>query len=153
MPRTYPSLDIPALKTARIVARLAGEDQDYFDDPACPYPIDVIEFFRGIPNARATRVKSVPVELQSLDVEVEELLKQLKSLQQSFDNQTSNKEHLEYIKAATSLLGKLTELKEKSAHISDVDEFKRTVLGILADVMTPEQRTAFMDRLSPNGNL
>ncbi len=152
MPRSYPPLDPPAFKNVRIVARLAAEDPNYFSDPACPYPIDVVEFFRGIPGARKAN-GTVPVELQSLDLEVEELLKQLKSLQQSFDSQTSQKEQLDYIKAATSLLGKLMELKEKAAHVSDVEEFKRTVLALLADVFTPEQRTTFMDRLGEHGNI
>lgn len=149
MTRTYPPLDVATLRNLRIVQRFLAEDPAFLTHEDSPYSSEIVQWFgRAVPEKP---VMDVP-EMGDLDTEMRGLFKQLKSLQNSVTSDTSQKEQIELIKAATALMGKIVDIQEKAAHIANVEEFRRTIMAILADVLSPEQRTQFMDRLTEHGN-
>jgi hypothetical protein len=56
-------------------------------------------------------------------------------------------ERMAYFRTATSLLERLVTARERALGIKQIRDFQDTVLNIMEEVCTPDQRTDVMDRL------
>jgi hypothetical protein len=58
-----------------------------------------------------------------------------------------NAEKMAYFRTATSLLEKIVGIQERTANLRAISRFHDTVLAVMEDILTPDQRTAVMERL------
>lgn len=141
----YPTLDPQVLRTLTLIQKLSDQDPTYLKK--APYPIEIVDFFPKKSESFTVAVKSD--ETRDLEEEADILYNDLKALRPSMiGGNESSKDSFDYVKAATSLLEKVLNIKERASKIKEIDKFKATVIEFLADVVTPEQRTLFMDALS-----
>lgn len=138
----FPTLNDGVFTAIRQIQRLVAADPNYFKADDCTYPPDFIKLFS--PIAAVASVPLADIELGDFEVEAEELLKYVKGLKPTGD---VAKDGIDYTRAMTSLLEKLLSIKERAAKLKDVAEFEAKVVEFLQDILTPEQRTLFMDRV------
>jgi hypothetical protein len=126
------------LTSVTLVRRRLQENPNAFDDPECAYGPEIREWFAKDSGAGGVQAIAAAIgEIQGLESEARELYGLLKG----------QKESIAYVKVGTQLLEKLIDCQERAAGIAEIEQFKRVVLEIMGDIMTPEQRTQFMDRL------
>lgn len=140
------------------VIRHLQEDDHYLDDIECPYGPELRMLLQSIapkvvdPNDMVGRAEVLedadPDEDRwaFLDREVQELYQSLKTQSNNLTNSTSA-EKMSYFRTATSLLEKLVSLQERTVGLKRIAEFHDTVMTIMDDVLTPDQRTTVMDKL------
>jgi hypothetical protein len=143
-----PPIGAETLQRIDLACRLATENPNFLAD--ADYPPPVKDWLRRLvalrhPTAGVALDAAADVELASTEVEITELLKHLKSLKNSIG--TDANDQLAWVKAGTTLLDKLLTMQERAANVKTVKVFEDTVIGIMEDFLTPEQRTAFRQRL------
>lgn len=139
----YPSVDLAVLQRISLIRRLASENPSFFEDS--PYDEAVKAWFAA-PLVAPVQASGDYPDLADADVEAEELLKHLKSLKNSLPNDTADQ--LAWVRAAATLLDKIVTVKERANSVKRMQEFEKLVIDTLQDVMTPEQRTVFQNRMA-----
>jgi len=151
----YPDLGEKAEWALGIIATLGTENADYFLHQDCPYEGRTLVLLQAMcqtpkdaPAAPATVVTDD--EVASIDTTIEQdllaVLKDLKHYGATLTN-ADQTEKMSYFRTVTSLLEKLTMLRERAVGVKQVKEFEGAVLGVMEEVLTPEQRTQVMDGL------
>jgi hypothetical protein len=135
----FPEKEVWALK---VMKQSLEEDPDYFNHPDCPYGDDLKAVFDVV---RVTQTSSVG-NVDELEAEVTVLFEELKEFGGDLEK-TDVSERMAWFRTRTSLLEKILDIKKEAAGVKQVQEFQNRVLGILEDVMTPDQRTEIMQRL------
>lgn len=74
------------------------------------------------------------------------LFLELRDSKENFDVQ-DNAERMSYFRVATSLLEKLIGMRERANNVKRVSQFYSTVLGVMEEVLEPEQITEVRNRL------
>jgi hypothetical protein len=139
--KDFPQLDHKAMWDIARVIRHLKEDPNFLNQS--PYPMDVRDWL----VRQAAGGETSDVKLEDLETEAQTLFLQLKKLSKDVEAGTEVKDKLSYIKAATSLLDKLILLKERAADVKQQAKFQNTVLTLLEEICTPDQRTQVMERL------
>lgn len=144
----YPEITEDQLWPFLIVKRLLQENPDLFDDPKCPYNEGIRGFFASIPLGDDTSVEGEISEVlvEDLEEEASRLYQELKKFGQSLEAGDTSERNT-YFRLSVSLLEKILELKERAVGLKNVKHFTDTVLQIMEDILTPDQRTKIMDRL------
>lgn len=137
------------------------ENPDYLLDPDCPYPEalrTVLEDLMGEnePPAGAGGVaggwddgEMVPegeAKWDWLERESASLLRELTEAKNGLDVR-DNAEKMAYFRVATALLEKIVAIQERVLNLKHIGRFHQTVLGVMEDVLEPDQRTTVMERL------
>ena len=130
------------------------ENPDYLDDPECPYEDDTRKILlRLVPKGNIkNRIKEIqtldPEEdrWEFLDREVQSLYNDLKKQAEVLGTSTSS-EKMSYFRTATSLLEKLVSLQERTVGLKRIGEFHTTVMEVMDDILSPDQRTTVMKKL------
>lgn len=136
------------LSSVTLLQRRLKENPALFDDPTCFYDDKVKDWFLKTPATVAVEAIALAVcEVKDLETEARELYSQLKGLKPSGGFDADSKDGITYVKVAVQLLDKLLDCQERAAGIAEIERFKAIVMETMADLMTPEQRTQFMDRL------
>ncbi|WKV22007.1 hypothetical protein Phage2-1_00006 [Achromobacter phage 2-1] len=152
----YPELGERAEWALGIIATLGTENADYFTHQDCPYEGRTLILLQAMcqthkePPQAAVPTTVSDDEVASIDTTLEhDLLAVLKDLKHHGASLTNvdQTEKMSYFRTITSLLEKLTMLRERAVGVKQVKEFEGAVLGVMEDVLTPEQRTQVMDGL------
>lgn len=138
----YPPVEEQTAFAVEVLLKLLDQDPDHLERPECPYSDDVRNLLKRLAEKRQSTA-----EVEDLEDEAGSLFQKLKELGTAIDA-ADTKDRVAYMRVATSLFDKLITLKERSAGMKKMAEFQRTVLDVIDSVMTPEQRTIMMDRLS-----
>ena len=140
------------------VVRHLQEDDQYLDDIECPYGPELRLLLQSMapkvidPDdmiGRASELEDANPDEDRwvfLDREVQALYQSLKKQADNLTNSTSA-EKMSYFRTATSLLEKLVGLQERTVGLKRISEFHNTVMEIMEDVLSPDQRTRVMDQL------
>lgn len=83
---------------------------------------------------------------ERLEREARKLYRELNESKEKLGD-VDHSERMSYFRTATSLLDKLVGLQERAVGLKQISVFQQTVLDILEDVMTADQRTEVMNRL------
>ncbi|MDR3436422.1 hypothetical protein [Telmatospirillum sp.] len=150
---TYPNITSDKCLPFKELSQRLLEDKNYLDQESCPYPELLKSWLKS---------KFLPHEV-SVALEQEEAFDPLdpdswddsakKSRQLYADLETLRKdtkdtgESIQIIKAQAGLLERLIAVGDKSLGHRETAEFRQVVLGILEDILTPDQRTQAMARL------
>lgn len=159
MPNFYPKLDENALKQAK---KLAASIPGYLEDSNCPYGPEVKDILLPkpiLPAAPAPR-DEVEVEIEEVDFdsmdssmlmdEINELYAQLKASGANIGSASDKSEGSErnvYFRLMTSLLEKVVDMKTRLMDHAHIAAFKDTVMGAMEDILDPDQRNQFIERI------
>lgn len=149
--RHYPELSQKLLVPFRVVREQLRLDPAYLDDPACPYPADVLELLKllapAAPEADGGFLRRAGSKHEILEDEAQNLYLEIRDFGQKLkvDDVT---ERMSYYRTRTALLEKLISLTERAASMSETQRFQDVVMGILEDMLSPDQRAEALDRLS-----
>lgn len=159
----YPSVSLSFLETIRRLQLAIEQDAEYLSDEGCPYPEEIKAALKKAFPAVAPVVIRQASTVESNDVlthlspdaedakilallaDVEDLYSQLKD--SAVKTSESASDQMGYFRTSTALLEKIANLTERASALRNYREFTNTVLEILEDVCTPEQRTVFITRL------
>jgi len=139
---TYPPLDEGTL---RLIAMYMADDPDYLRNPACPYNRKTIEMF----------VPPISTDTDDNVNDIDRQKKILKKLRQQLDEQSDKFDSGElqssevnaFFRQRLSVEREIIELEKQIHHIDNVDAFYATVLTIMEDVLTTDQRDEVMNKL------
>ena len=144
MERFFPPIDEDVLIQMNLARRLAADDEEYLSDTDCPYSDDLkalLSPMRGGGGGGA-------IDVEAIDLEQEILTLQSDLKQYGGDLKASDTaEKSTYFRLMTSLLEKITTLKERTHNLKQIAEFERVLMEIMDDILSPDQRTAVMQRL------
>lgn len=92
------------------------------------------------------KLERKPVEEMSIEEQLDMLYRDLIDQRDRLGDATSA-EKMAYFRTATSLLERILGLKERAAGLRRIKQFQDIVIKLMDDVLTPDQRTKFMDEL------
>lgn len=146
----YPEITEDQLWPFLIVKRQLQENPDLFDDPDCPYNEDIKGFFVSIPRTGlADEIDDTSVG--DLKAEAARLYRELKEFGKTLEAGDTSERNT-YFRLSVALLEKILELEERAAGLQNFKHFRDTILQIMEDILTPDQRTKVMDRLEESIN-
>lgn len=153
----FPDITEHADWAVKLIFKLALEEESYLTDADCPYTPE----FKAI-IAKAVQVNSAkdedaeddhpkaPITEEMIDSNLDQdlytVFEDLKSYGKTI-TKSDQTERMAYFRTATSLLERLVGARERALGIKQIRSFQDTVLTIMEEVMSPDQRTTVMDRL------
>lgn len=141
MTKYFPPLEKGPISTIRTIQRLMIEDPSYLD--GSPYDAEIVAWLKtSVPQTQVDL--NAPIE--DLETEATKLYRFLRGLQPE-GLLKGDKGALDYARVATSLLEKLLTVVERAAKVKEVGDFQNNVIEFMQDILSPEQRTLFMDRV------
>ena len=147
MSRYYPPLNEDDIK---LVKQLFDENNSFFDDPDCPYSDEVKSLFT-ITDVMGDFDENFDLDLMNSDEyvmkEINSLYSHLQKYGQTMRESDTASEKNTYFKLSTTLLEKIISMKERVSNIKQVTEFTETVLQILEDEVSVDDRTRVIERL------
>lgn len=147
----YPEISEEYLTPLMIVLNSVREYPDYLGR-GCPYSSQVKQSLWSVLNNASTTVDNAPVasylghhtdKWSAVELERVALYQELQDLRTSFEAGDTT-EHLQTIKTMVTVLDKLTEIGERSKWMKEVAAFRKYMLDIMENVLTPDQRTEVM---------
>jgi hypothetical protein len=85
--------------------------------------------------------------LDVIEREIKELINKIKVFGDEMGNLEPN-EKIQFFKASTGLLEKLISFKERTLNLKKMKEFQALVIDVMSDVLTGDERTEVLKRLS-----
>lgn len=167
----YPTLRLGVLQGLAELKLHCDAVDGYLRKPDCPYDNDTIELLEKLFAAKEVEViKEVAVEKPErgkvgrpskkgevtdddaleLENEAKTLLTELRQLGQTQDGemkQLDTATRLQIIKTQTQLMEKLVSIRERFSSVRKVASFQATVVSILDDLVSEENRDVFLKRL------
>lgn len=136
----YPLLDEAAIK---IVAQKVKDNPNFLSDATCPYSDSTKLVFHNKEKERLVN------EVDEVSATLNELKEQLKKQGKKQDAGTLDaSESNSYFRARMAITEKILELQERILKIGEVQSFYGTVMSIMEEVLEPDQRTEFMEKLN-----
>jgi len=150
---SFPPLNSDKLLPLKVVCQGLKDDPAYLDRPDCPYSPEVRDWLKA--NLSTRPAVAVPESESDVDLNDPEswddiskkALKLYSDLEKLAAPGNDVGENIAIIKTKAALLERLITVGDKALGHKEVAEFKRIVLGIMDDVMSPDQRTSVMEKL------
>lgn len=154
---TYPALTRDKLLPLKVIAQRMKDDPGYLGAD-CPYEPEVKAWLElNLVAGKRAEVKkeeaaAVEIDLMGDDTwddiaqKARTLYRELEDVQRALGAGETG-EAIQLIKAKAGLLERLIAVGDKALGHKAVAEFRRVVLSVMDDVMTPDQRTLLMERL------
>lgn len=154
MHRFYPKITATNLAPLRLIREQMQHFPDYLTSSECPYDYDVKEFLQslaqgggeGVVVEESAFIGQHGDKWTALENHATELFTELKSFGAKI-NTSNTSEKMSYFRTITSLLDKITSINERAMGLRHVSEFITTVIDILDNICTEDQRTEFMEQL------
>lgn len=144
----YPKLDEKTLQALKTIRQLCRDYPKYLDNEKCPYPSSTKKLLREEIARKSNAVTGEDASIDGINDQIGMLLTQLKAITDNPEKGLTNAEKIAMIKAATPLYEKILSLRERADNIHNVTEFRNTIVEIMSEICTPEQRTHVMDRIN-----
>lgn len=149
----FPSIDAKTLVPLRIIQAELAQNPDFLDDPECPYSPELKQFLSLLKPKNDPKEPEKPRFLGAqgdkwsiLEAEAAKLYDDLRSFSTAIGKEDVA-ERMSYFRTATSLLEKIVSINERAVGLKHIHDFQQTVLQVMDDVLTPDQRTTVMQRL------
>lgn len=135
-----------------LILQLSGTNPDYFTHPECPY----LETTKMLFDKKVSKVLHNTPDLGVVEEEltdkntIEELSSLYKLLQEykqeaMMSDKSADKNT--FFRVSLSLLEKVIVLKEKMSNLNQVNAFVATVITVMEEVLTSDQRGLVMEKL------
>lgn len=143
----FPSVSEENILLINRVFRLISENPDFLNDPKCPYPQTVKDFFtKQIAHTSEAPDLFEGDEVVAVERQIQKILNDLEVYGQGLAA-SDGSEKLQYFKTKNSLLEKLLNNLERSANLKQVNEFRSVVIQFMDEILTKDQITDFMKRI------
>jgi hypothetical protein len=142
----YPPIEAKNLSPFRTIRAMLEKDPEYLDRPETPYDVETKGFLKLMMGGKAN------VAAIALDTP-EDLEKQLNAIYSDLMAFGANQglkdqsDKISWAKAVTSILDKVISMKERTINAKNYSDFQKRVIDILDGLLTPAQRSDFVDRL------
>lgn len=135
----FPQIDPAAVARMKLVQQMVDDDPSYLDNPDCPYPEAVKEFFR-----KRIKMKQAdgPIDLEE---ETGSLYATLKDYGDTLKGEDT-KEYMAWIKTLVQVQERLLGLQERAKSVKHVKMFEAAVFAALEN-LEPHVRTEIIDKL------
>lgn len=156
MPDYY---DFPkgALLALQLTERQMARDPEYLDRAECPHDDALKNWLRARLGPKKEEPAAAEVELEPFDAndpasaaevgaKTMQLYQRLELLVAGSDKLDTT-EQIQVIKTQTALLERLDKILDRANGFKEVAEFKRTMFELIDSLMTPDQRTALIEKL------
>lgn len=145
----YPSLDTATIKALPIIQQLSEEHKSYL--LTAPYAGDVLAILERLLAPKKVIHEQAKVPTANADEENWEFLaRESKRLYTDLSNTglgLEGSDKLAYLKTAAGLLEKLLSMQERANNLKQISEFYATVMEIMEDELSSDQRSKIMIRL------
>ncbi len=156
-PFYYPPLETTTVKNLEIVRQLAAEHSAYWLQSPYSGDIETLckKWFSNVPQS-ASGVVHGDQEISDDEIleggaRFEMLYREsanlFRNLKNAGNGMTEISEKNAYYRTATSLLEKLISLQERALGLKQIHDFHQSVLDIMENTLSGEQRNEVMDRL------
>lgn len=141
---SYPRIDDAMLIPFRAIDAQLKQHPDLLERAECPYPKAVRDFL-------STRLANKPVDIKrnydddDLEAEIAELYSELKSA--GFGSGVDAKDKAQVLKTYADLLTKMVALRERMMNVRYMGAFQKSVIEMLETVLTPGQRSDFIEKM------
>lgn len=142
---TYPTITDAQLVPFRALEAQLGQFPDILDRSDCPYPPHIKSLMRRL-TGDATVAREVTYTDDDLVRETAELYNEVRLAGQTLKS-TDAKDQMAVLKTSSDLLTKLMTLREKAVNIREMSRFQKSVIEVLETVITPDQRSEFMEKM------
>lgn len=143
----YPNITDASLIPFRALEAMLKTYPDLFTRPECPYPPAIRAFLAKMLASGSPPVEQGPFQDDDLVTETSRLYREIQTSLQTMEN-VDAKDRATIFKTSTDLLGKLVAMREKSMNMREMSRFQKTVIEVLESVLTPAQRSEFVEKLS-----
>lgn len=143
---TYPTISDASLVPFRAIEAQLGDFPDLLDRSDCPYPPHIRLLLRRLIGEHVGPI--VDADLDDDDL-VKETISLYQEVKRSGLNINTNdpKDRMAILKTAADLLTKIVTLREKAVNIREMSIFQKIVLDLLESVLTPAQRSEFVEKM------
>lgn len=143
----YPPLTDVSLVPFRAIEAQLKQFPDLLDRPDCPYNPSVKSFLRRFAGETPIAIpEEGAMDDDDLVTETAALYRRIQTTSQS-TQATDAKDQAQIFKILADLLGKLITLREKAMNVRSMSQFQRSVIEVLETVVTPAQRSEFIEKL------
>lgn len=148
----YPELPEGIVFPLEILLQKIKEDPDYLE--FAPYDAEekaILDIILA-PHMRRDLLEDDDLEFEEnkwelLEQESKSLFKMLKEHGGSLGKGDSTADRMAYFRTATQLLEKIVAIQERCANLRQINHFHTTVLTVMEDTLTTDQRTQVLQRL------
>lgn len=146
-PKHFPSISEDWVLLINRVFRHIADDPEFLNDPKCPYPPLVKDFFtKQIATTSEAPDLFEGDEVVAVEKQIQKLLNDLEVYGKSLGSNDAS-EKLQYFKTKNSLLEKLLNNMERATNLKQINDFRSIVVQFMDEVLTKDQITDFMKRI------
>jgi hypothetical protein len=143
----YPSIDDALLVPFRALQQQLVKTPDLLTRAECPYPPAIRAELTQLLQAPAPEAMDLDLEdIDTLEGEISQLYRNVKAFSAGMA-QSKDKDAINLYKTLTSLLEKIMEMRGSVLNMKNMSDFQRRVLEVLDNIVTPEQRAEFIEKL------
>lgn len=154
---SYPTVTDSSLVPFRALELQMKQYPDLLTREDCPYPPSVKTFLAKVLNPQG--VRELPVESGNTSMSDEDLESEIVLLYRDLQKASSQitgidpKDKAAFLKTTSDLLTKMVALRERQMNVRQMGKFQKTVVELLEGVMTPAQRTEFVEKMGQHVDL
>lgn len=141
---TFPTITDATLVPFRALQVQLADDPLLFKRSDCPYPTHISAFLLDILDKKERRVSEYSDN--DLIQETIDLYDEVKRAGMS-SGSVDPKDKMSILKTSADLLNKLVTLRERAMNVRDMSDFQRKVVECLEAVVTPAQRSEFLEKM------
>lgn len=141
----YPTITDAHLVPFRALELQLKEHPGLLDMAACPYPPHIKSIVRRLLGDGTPAAPTVYSD-DDLEREISDLYTELRRLGVEA-NSGDAKDKISVIKQSAELLGKLVGFRERIINVREMNKFMKTVMQLLETVISPAQRSDFIENM------
>lgn len=145
----YPTITDATLVPIRAIEVQLKEFPDLLVRPECPYPPPIRTFLGRLLGEVREGLGGVEYSDDDTIQEISDLYTELKRIAFKAGQVSGGdtKDQMAVLKTSSDLLSKMVDLKAKAFSVRDMSRFQKAVVEMLEAVLTPPQRSDFIDRM------
>lgn len=146
----YPHIDQNSIWGMLEFVESVKQSPELLQDPECPYPAEFTALIAKItPKAKKdkTELEGEKSGFDDIDQEIKTIYEELDDFKDGLGADTEGQVYVSYMRLRAQLLTKMLEVKERLYNVKSMKLFQERLLKGVDAVLTPEQRTKFIEYL------
>lgn len=157
IPTIFPHISLEFINNLSMVQTQMSQKPAYLDDPTCQYPEQTKAFLRVMFGAAHQNQDQMDAQIDAFFGDKQMYQRIISDSKRAYMNLASQMTQLEtnkkiddtiaFTKAITQLQERLLTIQEKAEGLKQIHEFKNMVFEIIANELTPDQRTGIITKM------
>lgn len=148
----YPRIDVDFETTLKVLVEQITAEPGYLQHKDCPYTKDVKAILKVFEIDKSSAGQGSGEGRELIDNPNLLLDEILDTYEELIANKPTSKDDdaaamMSYFRTRTSLLEKLVSIREETMNAAKFIEFRRIILSLMEEYLTPEQRSELLSRL------